>query len=142
MSKKTKPTPRKKITTPLFSSKVSAGFPSPADDFIEANIDLNKLLVHNAPATYLVRVQGDSMADASISDGDILVVNASLRPQSGDIVVAAVDGEFLVKRYSVQKNKTYLVAENKNFKPLLINPDDDFTIFGVVTGLVREIKKL
>jgi DNA polymerase V len=82
------------------------------------------------------------MVGAAITDGDILVVNASLRPQTGDIVVAALEGEFLVKRYSVQKTKTYLVAENKNFKPILINPDDEFTIFGVVTGVVREVKKV
>ncbi len=143
LSKTTKlflPRPSKTTTLPLYSSPLSAGFPSPADDYVEDTIDLNDLLIHNRPATYLVRVSGSSMEGAAICDGDLLVVDASLRPMHNKIVVAAVEGEFLVKRFWQDKGKTWLKAENPDYAPLLINPDDNFTILGVVTGVVRQVK--
>lgn len=125
---------------PMLLSRLSAGFPSPADDYIEEKIDLNKLLVKNKPATYLVRVSGDSMIGAAICDGDILIVDASLRPRHNQIVVACVDGEFLVKRWCKEKNGTFLKSENPVYAPLRINPEDDFSIFGLVTGVVRQVR--
>lgn len=128
------------LELPMLLSRLSAGFPSPADDYVEEKIDLNKLLVKNKPATYLVRVTGDSMIGAAICDGDILVVDASLRPRQNQIVVACLDGEFLVKRWCTEKNGTYLKSENPSYAPRYIHPDDDFSIFGLVTGVVRQVK--
>jgi DNA polymerase V len=121
------------------ASNSALKFPSPADDFIEDTIDLNDLLIHNRPATYLVRVSGTSMQDAAICNGDLLVVDASLRPSHNKIVVAAVDGEFLVKRFFQDKGETWLKAENSEYAPIKINPEDDFTILGVVTGVIRQV---
>ena len=128
------------VLLPFYSSKISAGFPSPADDYVEDKLDLNQLLIHNKPATYLVRVSGQSMQGAMIADGDLLVVDASIKPTDGKIVVASVDGEFTVKRFMIQKGKAWLQPENPEFSPIPINTDDDFSIFGVVTGVVRQIK--
>ncbi len=125
---------------PLYSSKISAGFPSPADDYIEDTIDLNDLLIKNKPATYLVRVTGNSMIEAAICDGDILVVDASKKARHANIVVASVDGEFLVKRLWIDKGTTYLKADNADFAPIKIDPTDELAILGVVTGVVREVK--
>lgn len=135
-----RPSIKNQTPLPLYSSKISAGFPSPADDYIEDTIDLNDLLIKNKPATYLVRVSGSSMIEAAICDGDILVVDASRKPIHNNIVVASVDGEFLVKRLWIEAGTTYLRAANTDFSPIKINPDDDFSILGVVTGVVREIK--
>lgn len=123
---------------PLALSPVSAGFPSPADEYIEGQIDLNTLLIKNKPATYLIRVSGTSMIGAGIHDNDILVVDASRKPRSGQIVVVSVDGEFLVKRWCIEQGITLLRAENKNYTPIIVKPDDDVSIFGLVTGLVRD----
>lgn len=128
------------VLLPLFGSTVAAGFPSPADDFIEDRLDLNELLITNRPATYLVRVAGDSMIGAAICNNDILIVDASVKPLNRSIVVAAIEGEFLVKRYCLEKEQVLLRAENPAYEPVIINPDDDFSILGVVTGVVRQIK--
>ena len=125
---------------PLFLSKISAGFPSPADDMIEDTIDLNEYLISNKAATYLVQVTGDSMIGAAICEGDILIVDASLKPSDQKIVVASVEGEFTVKRYCVKKNKVFLKAENENYEDIEINPEDELKILGVVVGVVRKVK--
>lgn len=127
------------VPLPLHHSPVSAGFPSPADDFIEDRIDLNDLLIENKPATYLVRVTGDSMKDAGIFAGDLLVVDASKTPTHNHIVIASVDGEFLVKRFWIVGNATYLKADNDAYPLRPIDHDDSCSIFGVVTGVVRKI---
>jgi len=123
----------------LYASPISAGFPSPADDYIEASLDLNELLIDNKPATYLVRVSGDSMVGAAITNGDILIVDASKKPQHNKIVVATVDGEFLVKRFWVDGKKVFLRSENPHYAPIEINPEQDLAIMGVVTGIVRQV---
>jgi DNA polymerase V len=135
-----KPRIKDKILLPLYGSKLSAGFPSPADDFVEDTLDLNELLITNPPATYLVRVTGDSMKGIGICEGDILVVDASLKPVHNKIVVASVEGEFLVKRFCVEKGRVFLKAENENFKPIAFDPEDDLSVLGVVTGVVRQVK--
>lgn len=135
-----RPSTETTVPLPLYSSRVSAGFPSPADDFIEDTIDLNSLLIRNKPATYLLRVVGDSMQGAAINEGDILIVDASLPPQHNKIVIAAIDGEFVVKRFVIDHGQTYLKSENPNYSPILITKESDTSIFGVVTGVVREVK--
>jgi DNA polymerase V len=125
---------------PLYLSKISAGFPSPADDFVEDTIDINEYLISNRPATYLVRVTGDSMEGAAICEGDILVVDASLKPTDQKIVVASVEGEFTVKRFCIEKEGIFLKAENPEYAPIKIASTDEFSILGVVVGMIRKIK--
>jgi DNA polymerase V len=125
------------LPRPLFNS-VRAGFPSPAEDTVERNLDLNQELISHPTATYFVRVDGDSMQDANILDGDILVVDKSLEPSNDDIVVALVDGEFTVKRISLCGDKILLIPENPSYKTLEITPEHDFSIWGVVTYILHK----
>ncbi|HOW24189.1 MAG TPA: translesion error-prone DNA polymerase V autoproteolytic subunit [Bacteroidales bacterium] len=124
---------------PLFVPTISAGFPSPADDFIDRKLDLNEYLVRNQPATFLVKVQGTSMENAGILDGDILVVDRSLEPSSGKIVIGVIDGEFTVKRIEQKAGKFFLMPENDSFKPIEITPDMDFKIWGIVTFAIHKL---
>jgi DNA polymerase V len=128
------------ITIPLYTSLVSAGFPSPADDHINKKIDLNELLIRHPAATFMARAEGNSMIDAGILSGDLLIIDRALTPKSGDIVLAVCDGGYLVKRLLKKQDRYFLYAENKNhsFKPTLI--DQDVTIWGVVSGVVRSTK--
>lgn len=124
---------------PLFHSKISAGFPSPADDHIEAKLDLNDLLIQHPAATFLVRVAGESMIGAGIYDGDILVVDKSLRPTPGKVVIAAIDGQLTVKRL-IEKNKRYFLnAENNQYKPIEVTDLNDMVIWGVVTTVLHSL---
>lgn len=124
-------------TFPIFLESVSAGFPSPADDYLEGRIDLNKQLVKNPNATFFVRVTGDSMVDAGIYSGDTLIVDRSLEPKDNSIVIAVVDGELTVKRLSTSKTKIYLNPENKNYSPIEISEESNFEIWGVVTNVIH-----
>lgn len=121
-------------------SPVSAGFPSPAEDHVDGVLDLNALLIDNKPATYLIRVSGNSMQGAGILDGDIVIVDASKKPRSNDIVIASISNDFLVKRWIVEKGSTYLKAEHPDYPATKIGQDDEVTVFGVVTGVVRKMK--
>lgn len=133
-----KPRSKKQIILPLFSNPVPAGFPSPADDLVEEKIDLSAYLIKNPPATYLVRVSGDSMREAGIYSGDLLVVDRSLPVAEGKIVIAAVNGEFTVKRVIKKGQKVYLAPENPRFKPIEVNAESDVEIWGVVTYAVHQ----
>lgn len=124
---------------PLFVSKVAAGFPSPADDHLDAKIDLNEFLIKHPASTFFVKVKGDSMIKAGIHSGDILVVDRSLDPKDKKIVVAVVNGEFTVKRVSRKANKLYLVSENDSYKPIEIKEDMDFEIWGIVIHVIRSV---
>nr|WP_311195299.1 translesion error-prone DNA polymerase V autoproteolytic subunit [Thiomicrorhabdus immobilis] len=126
------------VELPLYAHKVVAGFPSPADDYIEARLDLNEKLIRNKEATFLLSVQGDSMKDAGILDGDILVVDRSIQPQDGKIVIAALDGELTVKRLSIKSTGTWLVPENDNYPPILVRESSDILIWGVVTATISQ----
>ena len=128
----------RKIKRPLFLSNVSAGFPSPADDYIDRKLDLNELLIKNPAATFFVRVAGDSMTGAGIQHDDILIVDRSLDPVSGNIVIAVYNGELTVKRLVYDENGGRLVAENPSYAPLKISEDSGCEIWGVVTGLVHQ----
>lgn len=121
---------------PLFSERVPCGFPSPAQDYIEDSIDLNKLMIKHPSATYLVRASGDSMSGAGISNGDLLIVDRALSAVHGDIVIAAVAGEFTVKELRTRPY-LHLVPHNKNYSPILFQPEDELEIFGVVTFTLK-----
>lgn len=129
----------KKQTFPLYASRPAAGFPAPGDDEVEKSLDLNDLLIDNPTATFFVRVEGDSMEGAKIFSGDILVVDRSVEPVSGKIVVAAVYGEMVVKRLEVTKDGVFLVSEQVGYEPIPIGDSDDCFIWGVVIGSVRVI---
>ena len=122
---------------PYFEGGVSAGFPSPAEDYIHAKLDLNELLVEHPSATYYVRVNGDSMLGAGIVSGDLLVVDRSLEVTNNCIVVAHIDGEFTVKRIKKIKTKMFLQAENESYKPIEITEEMDFDLFGVVAHAIH-----
>lgn len=125
------------LKTPYFEGGISAGFPSPADDYLHAKLDLNELLVEHPSATYYVRVNGDSMLGAGIVSGDLLVVDRSLEVTNNCIVVAHIDGEFTVKRIKKTKKNMFLQAENENYKPIEITEEMDFQLFGVVVHAIH-----
>lgn len=122
---------------PIFISCIAAGFPSPADDYVENQLDLNELIVKHPSSTFFVRVEGESMRDAGILSGDILVVDRSIQPANGKIVVAVVDGEFTVKRIAVDETGISLIPENASFSAVRVNPESDFRIWGVVTYVIH-----
>jgi len=123
----------------LFSNKVSAGFPSPADDHLEMKLDLNQHLIQHPAATFLVRVSGDSMIGAGIYDCDVLVVDRSLARKDGAIVIAVVDGELTVKRFFAYDNKVVLKAENPKYPDITVTQEMDFRIWGVVTTVIHKV---
>lgn len=127
------------LNLPFYSSSVSAGFPSPADDHIEKKLDLNEYLVKHPAATFFVRAKGDSMINAGINDNDILVVDRSIEPTNGKIVIAAIDGQLTVKRLKKIKSKIYLVAENENFPAIELKSENDVCIWGVVTSVIHAV---
>lgn len=126
------------VRRPLFLSGVSAGFPSPAEDYIDRKLDLNELLIKNPAATFFVRVAGDSMTGAGINHDDILIVDRSLEALSGRIVIAVYNGELTVKRLIHDKDSIRLVAENPAYAPLVIDRDNGCEIWGVVTAVVHQ----
>jgi len=129
----------KKIGLPFYTEKLSAGFPSPANDYLEKSLDLNEYLIKNPSATFFVEIQGDSMIGAGIHSGDILIVDRSLEAQHGKIVVAIIRGEFTVKRLSMLKEKIILMPENPNYKPIEIKEGMDFEIWGVATTVIHRL---
>ena len=122
----------------LFSSKMAAGFLSPADGFLEKRLDLNEYLIKNKSATFLIKVYGDSMMNAGIFDGDMLVIDRSVQPSSGKIILGVLNGEFTVKRMEKRRNKLFLVPENKKFDAIEITNAMDFKIWGVVTFAIHK----
>ncbi|MGY5957243.1 translesion error-prone DNA polymerase V autoproteolytic subunit [Kosakonia sp. BK9b] len=127
---------RKIVALPLFSHRVPCGFPSPAQDYVERRIDLNEFMIRHPSATYFVKSSGDSMIDAGIGDGDLLVVDSARQPEHGNIVIAAVEGEFTVKRLQLRPC-IMLKPENSAYKPIMIGSEDKLEIFGVVTFIVK-----
>lgn len=127
-------------SSPLYGHAISAGFPSPADDYVESKLDLNQLLVRNKAATFFLRVKGDSMTGAGIHDGDIIVVDRSITPADRSVVVAVIDGELTVKRLLIKQGVAELHAENPQYAPLRFQQDQELTIWGVVTSAVHTVK--
>ena len=121
----------------LYVSTVAAGFPSPADDYIEGTLDLNEFLIAHPAATFMVRVEGTSMTGAGILSGDVLIVDRSVESRSGHIVIAIISGELTVKRLIKGNNGWLLKAEHPDYPPTQIGPDVECSIWGVVTGSVR-----
>lgn len=128
-----------KTSRPLYQSRVPAGFPSPADDHVEASLDLSEELIGKEEATFFVRVAGDSMTDAGIHDGDILVVDRSVEPEDGSVVVAALDGELTVKRYEVYSGHPYLMPESDDYDPIPIRDGQELVVWGVARHVVHEV---
>ncbi|MDA2969604.1 MAG: translesion error-prone DNA polymerase V autoproteolytic subunit [Actinomycetota bacterium] len=124
---------------PLYSDKVAAGFPSPADDYLEDKIDLNQYLVKHPASTFLVRASGESMINAGIFPNDILVVDRSLKAENGNVVIAVVDNELTVKRYRKVGNKIELVPENKRYQKIVIEKESEAYIWGVVTNVIHQV---
>ncbi len=118
---------------------IKAGFPSPADDFIELPLDLNKALIKNPSATFFAKVLGNSMQDAHINDGDILIIDRSIKPANGKIAVCFINGEFTVKKLLIKKNEIYLIPENETYKPIKVTPNDEFMVWGIVTHIIKKV---
>jgi len=123
---------------PFYLNKAGAGFPSPATDYIEEDIDLNIHLIKNAPATFVIRVQGKSMSSVGIYDGDLLIVDKSLKPKNLSTVIANVNDELVVKSFIKEKNLQFLSSGSKNFEDkIIINLNSDIFIWGVVTYVIH-----
>lgn len=129
--------PHDKTTVPLVMSPVACGFPSPAEDYLDKALDFNELLVHNPAATFAVRIAGESMTGAGLFPGDIAVVDRSLTPSNGCIVLALIDGEFTIKRYKKTATGIVLQAENKAFRDIVVPEECGFEVWGVVKHSIR-----
>lgn len=126
------------LSLPIADS-VSAGFPSPAEEYIELNLDLNKALVKNPGATFYARVKGTSMQDAGIHDGDILIVDKSLAAGNGKKAVCFIDGEFTLKTLKIEEDQIWLMPANANYQPIPVTENNDFTVWGIVTYVIKKM---
>jgi DNA polymerase V len=126
---------------PMVEGGIPAGFPSPAQDYIDLKIDLNKELITNPSSTFYGRVKGSSMKDAGILDGDILVIDKSLEPQDGDTAVCFIDGEFTLKYIKIEPDAVFLVPANNKFQPIKVTNENNFCIWGVVTYSIKRHKR-
>ena len=129
------------IPIPYANEGIQAGFPSPAQDYINETIDLNRELINHPAATFFGRVSGDSMIEEGIEEDDILVIDRSLEPINGDLAVCCVDGDFTLKRISIEENRIELIASNKTFKPIIITEDNNFSIWGIVTYTIKKNRR-
>ncbi|OZA30704.1 MAG: DNA polymerase V [Hydrogenophilales bacterium 17-61-9] len=129
------------LALPMFGHKVRAGFPSPADDYVEAWLDLNEHLVTHKDATFFVQATGDSMTGAGIQEGNLLVVDRALEARHRDIVIAVVDGEMTVKRLDKRRGRIRLLAENPAYEPIEFQDGQELTVWGVVTSVIQRFKR-
>ena len=127
------------LERPFVEGGVKAGFPSPAEDFTELNIDLNLALLKNPEATFFARVNGDSMEDMDIHNGDLLVVDRSRQAADGKVAVCYLDGEFTLKRIKLEKDFCWLMPANTKYKPIKVTSENDFVIWGIVTFVIKEL---
>ena len=127
------------LRIPFIKEGVSAGFPSPASDFMENGIDLNTELSENPLATFYIKVKGNSMIDAGINDKDVLVVDRSIEPQNNKIAICFIDGEFTVKRIQLDKDCLYLMPENPNYPPIKVTEENQLIIWGIVTYVIKKV---
>jgi DNA polymerase V len=128
-----------RVALPLFTGKVAAGFPSPADDYVEKTLDLNELLIQKPAATFFVRAQGESMLGAGIHPNDILVVDRSIEPVPGKIVICALNGELTVKHLERDNEQWQLKAENPDYDDIVIHEELEMVIWGVVTNVIHSV---
>ena len=134
-----KPKNGKSLGQWLVEQGISAGFPSPADDFKEVRISLDRELVKNQEATFYARVSGDSMIGAGLDDGDLILIDRSLNAENGKIAICLVDGEFTVKRIKKEKDRIYLMPENKKYQPIELKEENELIIWGIVTYVIKKI---
>ena len=127
------------MKTTLYLNSVCAGFPSPASDYLEGEIDLNRYLIKNPPATFIVKSQGNRMLQAGIHSGDLLIVDRSIKPKNHSIVIASIDGDLTVKRIKVSGKKFLLSSDNKNYRNVKINNESDIFIWGIVTKVIHNV---
>ena len=125
------------LSIPLASLGINAGFPSPAGDFIDEGIDLNKELIKHPSATILGRVKGQSMQDIGIDDGDLIIIDRSIEPTDGKIAVCYIDGGFIVKRIKIDKDCCWLMPANDSYNPIRVTEDNEFIIFGIVSHVIK-----
>lgn len=129
------------LPLPYADGGIQAGFPSPADNYITETIDLNRELVRHPAATFYGRVSGDSMIEEGIEPGDILIIDRSIEPDSGDLAVCCIDGEFTLKRIKLEKNRVWLIPSNEMFDPILVTPENEFSVWGVVTHTIKAYRR-
>ena len=127
------------IDIPFFDAGISAGFPSPAEDFKQQRLSLDRELIKNKEATFFARVSGQSMIDAGLDDNDLLVIDRSLEPAHNKIAVCFLDGEFTVKRLKIENGELWLQPENTNYQPIKVDEGNDFTIWGIVTNVIKRV---
>jgi DNA polymerase V len=125
------------LELPYVDVGISAGFPSPADDFIELRIDLNKELIKHKDSTFFAKVKGNSMKNAGIFDGDLLIIDKSLEPQDGKIAICQIDGDFTVKRIKKENDVVWLIAENEDYKPIKVTEENELMIWGIVIHSIK-----
>ena len=126
-----------KLSIPIIEGGISAGFPSPAEDFLDLSIDLNKELVKNPSSTFYARVKGQSMQDMGIDSDDLVIIDKSLEPENGKIAVCFIDGEFTMKRIKIEKDCCWLVPANKKYCPIKVTEANDFLIWGMVVHVIK-----
>lgn len=126
------------LELPLVESGISAGFPSPAADFIDSTIDLNKYLIKNPSTTFIAFADGNSLTGAGINNKDLLIIDKALEPTDGKIAICVIDGEFTAKRLKVIDKEIWLIPENDNFTPIKISEYNDFEIWGIVTYSIQK----
>jgi len=134
-----KPKQIKGLRVPFIDNGISAGFPSPAEDFIQNSLSLDEKLIKHKDATFYARAKGDSMIDAGIENGDLLIIDRSIEPSDNKIAVCYIDGEFTVKRLDIKNNNIKLVPENKNYKEIEIKEGNELIIWGVVTYVIKKV---
>lgn len=127
------------LELPYVNEGISAGFPSPASDFIDLTIDLNRHLIKHPSATFYGRVKGESLKNAGINNGDLLIIDRSLEPANGKIAVCYIDGEFTAKRIQISKDEILLIPENENYQPIRVTKENDFLIWGIVTHVIKDV---
>ncbi len=133
------PEMKSKVNIPMAASDVAAGFPSPAADYEDVKLDLNRELIHNPASTFYARVSGLSMVDENIDDGDLLVVDKSIEPSDNCLAVCFLDGEFTLKRLQLTDDGALLIPANKNFEPIVVTADNEFQVWGVVTYIIKKM---
>lgn len=127
------------LALPFVDEGISAGFPSPALDFVDLTIDLNRHLIKNPSATFYGRVKGDSLKNAGICNGDLLIIDRSLEPTNGKIAVCYIDGEFTAKRVQISQKEILLIPENENYQPIRVTEENNFLIWGIVTHVIKDV---
>lgn len=128
------------LSLPFFNGGVSAGFPSPAEDFLENELDFNATFIKHPSSTFYAKVKGNSMKDAGITNGDIMVIDRSLEPKNGDIAVCYLDGEFTVKTIMIEKEVVWLVAQNEQYAPIKVTAENELIIWGIVINVIKTFR--